>query len=355
MRKFLIINPFGIGDVLFTTPLIKAIKDSIPDSQISYWCNERVAEVFKQDPAINNVFALSRGDLKKYFDVSKIKGINKLVHLLFVVRRERFDVVFDFSLDQRYGLISKLSGIKQRIGYNYKHRGKFLTQRVDLKGFNSRHIVEYYLELLKFVGIIPKEKKLSLFISSENIEKARKLLRQSGVEEQDLVVGLAVGGGASWGKDALFKHWPAEKFAKLADRLRKELNAKIILIGDDKETPIAQSIINLMQGSAINLTGKTNLCDLLGLISNLNILVANDGGPLHIGVAAGIKTVSVFGPVDSLVYGPYPPDANHVVIKTNLSCRPCYNNFRFPGCVNNRKCIEDITVEEVYGAVKKLI
>ena len=74
-KKILIINPFGIGDVLFTTPVIKAIKQSNPDSFIGYWSNLRVKPILASNPQINKVFALSRGDLKKFYQESFFKGI----------------------------------------------------------------------------------------------------------------------------------------------------------------------------------------------------------------------------------------------------------------------------------------
>jgi len=105
----------------------------------------------------------------------------------------------------------------------------------------------------------------------------------------------------------------------------------------------------------VNLTGKLNLEELAGVMSELKLLICNDGGPLHMAAALGVKTVSIFGPVDEVVYGPYPPDVKHVVVKKDLPCRPCYKDFRFAGCSNNRKCLQDITVGEVFEQVKGLL
>ncbi len=355
MKKFLIINPFGIGDVLFTTPLIKAIKDNFPDSSIGYWCNERVKDLFKGEPNIDKVFALSRGDLKRYSNSSKFLALRKIIKLLSDIKKEKYEVAFDFSLDHRYGFLSKILGIKKRIGYDYKNRGRFLTDKIVLEGYKSRHIVEYYLELLKFIGIIAKTNYLNLSISGDGKLQAKELLIEAGVRENELLVGIAPGAGASWGKEAYLKHWLAKNFSQLADKIISEFNAKIVILGDSNERQIIQKIIYSMRYNAIDLVGRTNLQQLLGVISSLRLLVTNDGGPLHMAVACGVNTVSMFGPVDELVYGPYPAGPNHIVIKKDLSCRPCYNNFRFSGCEYNRRCIEDITVDDVFLAVRKLI
>ena len=118
MEKFLIINPFGIGDVLFTIPVIRALKEKYPGSFIGYWCNERVSRLLKNDPDINKVFDLSRGDVKRLYKGLKRSAV--LFGLVGRIRKERFNAAFDFSLDSRYGLWSKLAGIRKRIGFNYK-------------------------------------------------------------------------------------------------------------------------------------------------------------------------------------------------------------------------------------------
>lgn len=356
MKRFLIINPFGIGDVLFTTPLIKTLKGAYPDSVIGYWCNGRVRDILKNNSSINTIFALSRGDLKKIYHKSRWEGIYRFWNLWHKLKKARFNLCFDFSLDHRYSLVAKLSGIKKRIGFNYKKRGRFLTHKIEIDGYNHKHIVEYYSDLLKFIDLEPKINNLDLSVPQNNRIKAKQLLSKAGINEQDLIVGIAPGAGASWGKDARLKHWPAIKFAQLADRIIENFGVKIIILGDVSERPIADIIVNTMHHQAIDLTGKTNLEDLVAIIDNLALLITNDGGPLHIAVALGKKTISFFGPVDPKVYGPYPPNERlHIVLKRNLECSPCYRNFRLSGCLRNRECLEEIDLGQALDAVSKLL
>lgn len=351
MKKFLIINPFGIGDVLFTTALIRAIKESQPDSVIGYWCNERVKDILINNPRVDRVFALSRGDLKKIYQRSKLEGIRRFLGLLRQIRKERFDATVDFSLDHRYGLISKLLGIKKRAGFNYKNRGRFLTDKIDIDSYKNKHVVEYYLDLLQFFDIRPKTNNLEIFVPEYNRIKAKNIFIRAGIKDEDRIIGIAAGAGASWGQDASYKHWPAIKYARLADKIIDNFAAKIIILGDISERPIADIITAAMKNKTIDLTGKISLMELCAIIKGLQLLITNDGGPLHIAAAAGVKTVSIFGPVDDLVYGPYPASGKHIVIKRALSCRPCYQNFRMPICENNKECINSIDVDEVFEAV----
>lgn len=357
VRKFLLINPFGIGDVLFTTPVVKAIKENYPESFLGYWCNVRVAEILKNNPRIDKIFPLSRGDIKKISDESFFRGFVSGFKLYLGLRREKFDIALDYSLDQRYGLVSKIAGINKRIGYNYKNRGRFLTDRLELSGYTQKHVVDYYLDLLKIFQIKPVHPALELFVSDNNKRQARHLLKSEGIEDSDLLVGICSGGGASWGKDSQRKHWPAVNFAQLADKLISAYGAKVILLGDESERPVALAIKGYMNHPVIDLTGRTSLENLAALISQLHLLLTNDAGPLHMAVALDRKTVSFFGPVDARVYGPYAQDkTRHIVLQSHdLDCRPCYQNFRLAECSHNRECLEKITIQEAFRAASNLL
>jgi heptosyltransferase-2 len=353
--RILIINPFGIGDVLFTTPVITAIRDNYPNSFIGYWCNERVEAVLKNNPYLNITFALSRGDLKKIYYKSFFKGIVYSLELYSKIKKEKFDIALDYSLDHRYGLVSKLAGIKKRVGYNYKRRGRFLTDKLDLYGYSDKHVVEYYLELLELLNIKPRRFNLELYLSESSKRKAKEILYSCGINDSDLLIGIAPGAGASWGEGALLKHWPAINFAQLIDRIIDNFDAKILILGDNNERYIADKIMNITKNRVIDLVGKTSLEDFLAVISKLKILITNDGGPLHVAVSLGIKTVSIFGPVNEMVYGPYPASEEHIVVKKNIDCRPCYREFKIQSCTRKRECINSITIEEVFDAVRRLL
>ena len=353
--KLLIINPFGIGDVLFTTPVIKALKAYYLESFIGYWSNIRVKPVLENNPQINKIFSGSRGDLKKIYQESFLKGLWQALKLVWNIKKEHFDICLDFSLDHRYSLLAKIIGIKKRIGFNYKGRGRFLTNRVDIDGYSNKHVVEYYLELLKFLDLVPGDKNLYLGVSSASELKARNILSGIGVEESDLVIGIAPGAGGSWGKDAAYKHWPALKFAQVADMLINQLKVKIVILGDESERAIADVILHAMANKPIDLVGKTDLETLPAIIKNCNLLITNDGGPMHMAVALGVKTVSVFGPVSELVYGPFPYGNKHLVLKWDISCRPCYKNFRLPICDKDRECLKSVSADKVFEAIRMLL
>lgn len=355
MKKILVINPFGIGDVLFTTPVVSALKSEWPDSSICYWCNERVKDLLRGNPAITEIFGLSRGDIKRISDQSRLRGVQAFLRLAKNLKKEKFDIAFDFSLDHRYSLVCKLLGVRQRIGFDYKRRGRFLTEKMMLEGYSGKHVVEFYLDLLKKIHVQPRRKNLELFVSSEDRQRCRDILAPYEVSAHDTLIGMAVGAGASWGKDAGLKHWMPERFAELGDRLLSHYTCRIILLGDGSERHIADTVGSAMAHPVIDLVGKTSIREVMGIMSQLGCLITNDGGPLHMAVALNINTVSIFGPVDEKVYGPYPPSSKHIVVTSDSSCRPCYSNFRMAPCRRQRQCIQTIGVDRVYASVQALL
>ncbi|MBM3252589.1 MAG: glycosyltransferase family 9 protein, partial [Candidatus Omnitrophica bacterium] len=280
--------------------------------------------------------------------------LKNIIAFLERIKKEHFDVALDFSLNTQYGFFAWYAGIRQRAGFDFKKRGGFLTRKIKLSGYSDKHIVEYYAELLKFLGVDLKYRKLELY-PKEDMRRAEEILTKAGVGRADLV-GIIPGAGRSWGKDAYLKHWLPENFAQLADKIIENHQAEIIIMGDFSEKKIAQKIIKNMKQKAVDLSGMTTIGELSALLSKMKLAITNDGGPLHIAVALGKKTVSFFGPVDPKVYGPYPADENrHIVLRKNLECSPCYRNFRLRACYRNGECLKTIDVKEACEAVERLL
>ncbi len=358
MQRVLFINPFGIGDCLFTTPLISAIKYQWPDSYIGFWCNERVAEILKPNLKIDVVFPLSRGDIKRKYGKFTLASLQSWFNLYRQIRRNRFDITLDFSLDHRYGLMARFCSIKRRIGIDYNKRGRFLTERLEISGYTDKHIVEYYLKLLDFLEIKPSGVELELFIESAAKIWAEAFLSKNNLDSDTKLIGVCPGAGESWGKDAYFKRWEPEKFAAVCDILfKKNPKVKFLLFGNKQDEEVCQITYNSISNrlGVIKLFPDYSLTQFCALLSKCDILLTNDGGPLHLAVALGVKTVSIFGPVNDVVYGPYPKSDNHIVIKANFACQPCYENFRFSKCEQGRRCLSDISPEDVSRALERLL
>jgi len=349
--RILIINTFGIGDVLFTTPIVTNLKKAFPESQIGFLCNKRTEPIISNNPNIDWTFIYERDEFENIKRQSKLLWIKKYLEFMGGIKKKHFDVVFDLSLNSQFGFLGWYAGIKRRIGFDYKGRGRFLTDKIKIKGYEDKHVVEYYLSLLKFVKItFPYNNKLAIFDSNKNT-----LLKRNMKAVSDRTIVIIPCGGASWGKQAFFKHWDKDNYTVLINRLIKEYRLRIILAGDKKEEETVKYIARNIHCNSEEASGLP-LMDFLNLLEQADLVITNDGGPLHMAVALGLKIVSIFGPVDEKVYGPYPFDPEqHIVVKKDLPCRPCYKKFRLPQCPYDRKCLKDITVEEVFQAAKSLL
>ena len=166
--RVLIVNPFGIGDVIFTTPIIRAIKNTSRDTFVGYLCNKRTKPVLDRNPYINTTFEYEKDDYRALWKESKIKCLKTFFDFLGEIKRNNFDLVIDLSLAKHYAFLAWFLGIKKRVGFNYKKRGRYLTHKVKLKSYEKKHVVEYYLDLLKLLNITPGNIKLDFFLNHDD-------------------------------------------------------------------------------------------------------------------------------------------------------------------------------------------
>ena len=354
-KKILLINPFGIGDVLFTTPIIHNLKDLFTGVKLGYLCNRRACPLLESNPFIDYLYVYERDEFEALRRSSFFAWINKWLALFRQIKKEQFDLALDFSLNTQFGFFAWICGIRDRVGYDFKKRGRFLTKKIKLSGYEGRHIVEYYCDILKYLGLEPKYSSPELYLAETDESWAEELLARISSKDTPLVAIVPAGGG-SWGGDAYLKHWPAEDFAQLADKIIEKYKAAVIILADQSEKLVAGNVVNNMRRSAVNLAGKTTLGQLAAILSRMELVITNDGGPLHMAVALGRKTLSFFGPVDPKVYGPYPQDkSRHIALRGVLECSPCYQNFRYPACLRDRRCLEKISVDEALDSAEKLL
>jgi lipopolysaccharide heptosyltransferase II len=352
-KKILIINPYGIGDVLFTTPVIKNLRLAYPQAQIAYLANRRTADFLKFNPDIAQVFVYERDEFVESYRQNPLKFIQKWFSFFNAIRREKFEMVFDFSLNSTFGFFSAACGIKKRVGFDYRKRGRFLTDRVPMIGYEEKHVIEYYLDLLRLIDIPVKTRQMKLEVPSKDIQWAQEWLSRQKKDPTKPLIAVLPGGGASWGKAARYKRWSVSKYAHLIDKIIETFDATIILMGDSKEEELCREVVSLAHFPLHLAVGETTLLGLAALLMRCQVAIVNDGGPLHVAEAVGVKTVSIFGPVDPQVYGPYPA-SGHTVVQKGLACQPCYRRFRMANCAHI-SCLRDLSVEEVFRKVQSIL
>ena len=345
--RILIVNPYGIGDVLFSTPLIRTLREKYPKATMAVLLGSRTEDILEFNPNIDAIFTYNKDHYRGLPFLQKIRYLSKL---LFTIRKKNFDVCFDLSNNDEYGFLAKfIWGIPVRIGFNYKNRGRFLTHKIKLKnGFSKKHVVEHYNALLKFlkIDIAKIRKKLDFYVDPSQKEWLQKLWAHYHIKENDKVICILPGGGASWGEQASYRYWPPSHFGKLADNLIEKQGAKIFLIGSSSEKKLCKEVIEHMKYSAIDLSGQTTLHQLGTLMAHCSLVIGSESGPLHLATALNCTTLPIYGPVDENVYGPHTENESQTSLYHSVPCRPCYKNFSMPQC-QNKICLEELELHSI--------
>jgi ADP-heptose:LPS heptosyltransferase len=228
-----------------------------------------------------------------------------------------------------------------RIGYKRLKNFFVLTHKVEPPS-PSTHRQDYYLYLFEKMGIPIKDKSPKIFINPRFKDKFRDIIHEAR-EKYTHIVGINASG--NWAP----KRWPSENFAKLSDRLVKELNCAIIFVCAAKDRQTAEDVIRQMQEPSYNLCGQTNLKELAALMEVVDLFISNDSGPAHLSAAVGIPTIALFGPTSAKITSMRGKFVT--TIQKDISCEiPCYKDE----CKDNI-CMKNITVDEVFLAARDIL
>jgi len=338
IERILIRGVNWIGDSVLTLPAIKAIRRAFPDAEISLLVKPWVSDIFKGNPDIDEIILYNTNR----FDLARD------------LRRKGFEsaILFQNAFDAAF--ITWLAGIPERIGYKTDCRGPLLTKAISVERQTlRRHQVYYYLNLLNSIGIPTPYSQPYINLSRDEKEWAKNLIKNSPIRDTDSPI-VGFNPGATYGPS---KRWPVERFAELAEKVIHELKGRVILFGSKDEIEIADSIIRRLeaQGSDLKkdllvMTGKTNLRELSALFSELDLLVTNDSGPMHIASALFVPIVAIFGSTDPSTTSPF--GEGHRIVQKALPCSPCLKR-RCPE--GHFRCMMDITIEDVFSAIKEIL
>ena len=334
-KRILIVNVNWLGDVLFSTVSIKAIRRKYPESFIACMVVPRCKEIIEDNPHINEVII--------YDEDGKHRGFLGKIKFIFFLKREHFDTVFLFHRSFTRLLLCFLAGIPERIGYWRKKGGFLLTKKVEAP-LHNMHKADYFLNLIKKAGIEASDKNCEFFISESIKRKVSDLLKKESIEKGDILIAVNLGG--NW----RLKRWPLDKFALLSDKLIEKYRAKIIITGAESDVKLAQELVDKMKHMPIIASGRTNLKELGALFKFSDLVISADTGPMHIAICMQTPVVALFGPTSAKITGPYTDKTPYRVIQKDVGCAiPCYNL----DCYDN-KCMQAITVEDALKAVEKL-
>ena len=337
--RILLTRTDRIGDVVLSTPAIKAVRDKYPDAYIAFMVRSYAKDIVDGNPYLDEVIV--------YDKYGKQKSLISTIFFALGLRKKKFDLSIMLHPTNRVYLISFLVGIPKRVGYDRK-LSYLLTKKVPhVKQEGKKHESEYTLDLLRAIGIDTKEKELFVPVHEKDIEKIEEFFSEYHIGNDVKLV--AINPGAS----SRSKMWPSRNFAKLADKLAKEFKARILIVSNDVNREAANVMARAMKYEPVNLIGKTTVGELVALLSKCNLFISNDSGPVHIASAVETPVISIFGRKNPGLspkrWGP--TGKNSAVFHKDVGCNPCLAE----GCKINFKCLEAITPDEVFEVASRLL
>ena len=331
MKKLLIVKLSSIGDVLHALPIVKSIKDDLPDLSVGWVVRQRCAGLLNGCPFIDRVFV-----------IKDRPGLADLIVLRSKLCAEGYDTAFDMQGLLLSGIVTALSGAKRRVGLNRNREMNtlFLTDST-VEGKKKRHAIDILLGFREKAGLQQKADIPAVSFLGGSSEDW-----WTGYCSADLP-GIVLNVGAS----TVYKRWPPARWAEVG-RLLIGNGYRIAITAGPSETADADLIAGLLDSptNVVNLAGKTTQDQLAAVFKAAKLVISGDTGPLHLAVTVGTPTVALFGPTDPGLTGPY--GANHTVIWKHIECSPC---FRHPTCNARVDCLKAITAEEVAQAAFKIL
>jgi heptosyltransferase-2 len=294
--------------------------------------------LFDAHPAVHDVLVLDKGK-------GRMRDLLEVIDASGRAKKRRFDMAVFFQNAFEAAFIAALARIPVRVGYATDSRGFLLTHPIAKADPHSgRHQVEYYLDIVRSLGWTGLSRKPRLFVTPEDLKKAEATLETLGISLGETILGMAP--GAAFGPA---KRWPAERFAKVADKAVEEWDARVLIFGSNGDRESCNDVASAMEARLFNLCGKTDLGEAVALISRCSMFVTNDSGLMHVASALDVPTVAIFGSTNHVATGPISNKAR--VVRSQVECHPCLK----PECPEDFRCMLRIFPGEVFAELKQLL
>ncbi len=353
--KILLIRLRLIGDVVFTTPLLRALDRAFPNAHLAYLVEREAAAVVARNPHIDELIVVTRS-----------RGWRRIaddVRLARRLRAARFDIVLDLHGGPRSSWLARATGAPQRVGYDVEGRSWLYTRTVYRPpGLHPRHSVANQWDLLDAIDGWPEvepdpsrdpvEMPVDPFVA----RRISQRLRDAGVEPHHALILVHVSAGNP------FRRWPEPAFVRLiaalavADPLRR-----ILLSSGPSDRAAAMRIASAARAELgsdradrIVEFGEFDLAELRALVERSSLFVGGDTGPLHIAATSRTPIVAIFGPTLAARSAPWrdPRLPSESVAVEGLACRPCDQRVCLPG---DFRCLTTLSAEKVITAAERAL
>ncbi|RZB36728.1 MAG: hypothetical protein SRB2_01807 [Desulfobacteraceae bacterium Eth-SRB2] len=328
VKKICIVHLNQIGDLIFSLPLLKALRENHPDASIHSLLKPYLQELLVDSPFVDRV-------------IPRKSGLTAKFKLLKNIRKNEYDLVISLARSEECLMLTALSRAKIKAGFSYFPWDLCLNIKENIEGHNSWY---NNAKLLKRMNVtVTKTDYVGLL--NVNTNKINLSLPEKFV---------IISPGTS--KRRLTKAWQKEKFARLMLLLKEEYGLSVVLVGGMDNQEYNSEIIRILEEKArekdmdlLDLTGKIGLGSLCSVIKEASLFVGIDSGVMHMASCLDIPVVGLFGPTDPFYVGPQ-NKKSIVVREESMECVPCY----LKNC-KHRDCMKKLGVSKVFDACKGLL
>lgn len=335
-QSFLVVEPWGIGDVVLSTALLRALRANFPGATISLLAKSHAKALLEHSGLVDDVIAFDFPWTAFTGKLSPRKYVPKeFQRLIRQLRARDFDVSLDARRDIRSNVITYLGGARRRIGYDFGGGSHLLTDVLP-SGTQNEHKVADWLALLGPLGVGRGDLPTPTLVLGEAERRgARRRLAILGFSTEQALIGVHPGASHR------VRHWGGERFAAVIDALVESQRVQVIVF--EEEEGDSNDIVTRHPVPRI----RGDLRGLMSLVMECDLLLCSDSGPMHIAGALGVPVTALFGPQRREWYGPR-GKLDRVVQVDGMACRPCFDACIFA----TPRCMEGIAVGDVVRTVE---
>ncbi|MDA8384299.1 MAG: lipopolysaccharide heptosyltransferase II [Betaproteobacteria bacterium] len=331
MRRILIVAPSWVGDTVMAQPLFARLHERHRQLALDVLAPERAAALLAHMPEVADVLphTFAHGELR----------LGDRYRLARAIRARAYDQAIVLPNSLKSALIPFLARIPLRTGFVGEMRRGLVNDARTLDPRAYPLMVERYALLGEAAGL-PLTRPLAPPCLRVDPQASLAILERLGVSASQPAAALCV--GAEYGPA---KRWPAGRFAELAQALLRRGHA-VWLIGSPKDAPVGAEIAQAAGQRVVNLCGRTDLEEAIGLLSHAAFVVTNDSGLMHVAAALGKPLVALYGSSTPAFTPPLSPTAR--VLSLNLPCSPC---FKRECPLGHYGCLVGLSAERVLHAL----
>jgi len=331
--SILVMRPGAMGDVLLTTPALRALKNAFPKSRLTMLVTRPGREILAGNQDVDEVMVLDKSSWRPQ------------VEIIGAVKRRKFELVIDFLCNPRTAMITILSGAEFRVGYNVGLRRfayNVVKPRDEIRDGRkvAKYAAEVNLDMVRYLGVPAESSGLRFDVDAKSREAVGKFLTSNGLAPGGFV---CVSPAGSWPA----KTWEVEKFAALADLVAGRAGYRTVVLWGPGERELAERMLSLMKTPGVAAC-ETSVRQAGALLAGSALFVSNDSGLKHIAVAVGTPTVTVFGPTNPVTWNPDSP--RHRAVSADVDCLRCDKNT-----CGSMDCMAKLPAERVYAVVEEVL